>query len=1503
MFIRKYHAENDSEKQLMWSPGVSREEMIAAGIITDPEISPLEFETNLKSSMHQRRADIDAVLRIPISRKAPHINLGDTENIDNWNKHDWKEKVVEIEQSHGHYVATKNFEKNFADIEKIKQKNSKTKRNLEHLVGQLKKSDRKLYMGHSRNDLNNFLEVVKQVKSKRDLYLLGELYKNGVWASVYDDDDLRFFKDFDLLGKVLSVKKQLRPNREIYVNELRSCYQSIQDLGDDYLETIITAVNKTEELKKQPFCKNHISIRANLEYISPINHLDKNPYICESLKNLSLADAECTANILDRINAASERIDEGTIDFQAFVYLAEFVGKHKESIEKTDFSRKFLTENNLLYTDPVTTILLLVYAPETLPVPSGNAGDESRMVLLADRYSTDKLPLLKELVKKFNVENSLETYAHSGDDLIEKSNSKIAPLKYLSTSPKLQQFIKNNFEVTDLSKLSKITKIILENRSDPRFEEKINFAKNFHTPSSKKLNTTGLEILSRQDVLQKWFENPKIFATAKKMGLFENNITYFNNYVAISDVVKDPRFVEFVEENNDIHLVNLIRLFRSHQSTKNILRNWFEDQETFYKAKNLGCFNKTLIKSNIENYEEISSIMKNSELSEFIKVNQDIPAINFSKRMISEIKKRTLEKWLKDKKTFYIAKRLGFFDKETDISNIDRYDHIVDIAKNPKIVEFIKTNNDIGLTKILCSYGKITDNIVDIIKKWFSNQKAFYVAKKMGLFSKEQDPKKALSLYKELSHLNNLDENEIHQIKNLQECPHFLEKIIPKITTIQKEKRQSYIKIFEAITESPSQEMQRIKNQLISQICETANPEKSYQQIEKVFIKNNLPIVGKVFKIFRILHPPEVMQKKIAAKTNTSPYLQKSKTRRRYLTIYNDLLRIHIGSGNRNLREYIETIQDSQVALKKLENVEINNLSAKDKKQLEFFFRRLETLFDNSQRAEHLDVRQAQIVGDLRQNYQALQSDLGVKERQSVSARITEMYLKPLGYSNIEQVLKAMKQAKQKAHERNIELAKTTTNGCIEIQAGDLLKGVDVQYINNILQNGSVAKEYLGASSNSDMTPFDTDLSLVTQEDAKDSFEKAINASMASGYGQLLLAIKDRGQLQETNPENVDAYDPSKLELFRSQKQSSRHYGIRTGFPSTEIDFMIALEGLKSDKGKLEEIFIEIAQNGFYIPVVDKKGKVIFTPEDYQKYRRFYQGLDRFDGDPFKFVSAKTNSAHSHEVQKVIQKMQSGKEKTQRLSQKIRNIVKEALAAEDIKLKDEFDTSIIGAELHDIGSTARLTHDPSSPADFDLTIRVDEKDTDKVMRVVQYLRNNLNYKDDSQSHKLKSLYQLRLTGVKNIDTEATDVDVGFVKKSDLVHFTSDKAVQEKLNWIRKNIGETAYQETIANIILTKKILKSGKAYKKVEHGGFGGIGVENWILDNHGNLVEAFRSFLNASQKAGSTLSLHKFQKEYQIINPGVNDQKLFHDNFTKNLNEKGYQAMLKAIKKYLKAN
>ncbi|KKR98024.1 MAG: hypothetical protein UU48_C0006G0064 [Candidatus Uhrbacteria bacterium GW2011_GWF2_41_16] len=725
---------------------------------------------------------------------------------------------------------------------------------------------------------------------------------------------------------------------------------------------------------------------------------------------------------------------------------------------------------------------------------------------------------------------------------------------------------------------------------------------------------------------------------------------------------------------------------------------------------------------------------------------------------------------------------------------------------------------------------------------------------------------------------------------------------------ISEEQLRIYIEISRKITDSPSQEVQKLRDALIVQLLDSERPVEDYEKIESIFLKNNIPTVGKCYGVFEVLYPPKRLIEKIG--THSSPVLQQAGSRKRYAILYQDLLRIHIESGNRSLKEYAEVLQEGSDLLVKYERDGLTGLDTKERERLCVFVGKLETLLAKSALDTAPEAFQVARLADLEKRIVHVRKGLKVRVEQSVLERISEMFLRPAGVSSMEELLERMRSTRQAADERNRRSVankrekRNTEEPIFDLQVGDFLKGVDIQYISNILQNGSVAKEFLGASSDSDSTPLDTDVSMVSAEDAQGGFEHAVYKSLAKDYGDLLFCLRDRGQYQHTESSTPVERDRDKWELFKTGVVSEYHYGIRTGFPSTEIDFMIVKTGLSVDTKALERLFFEIAKNGFYIPVVDFSGKIILSPEAYDGYRACFAGLESFDGPPLAFQPVVSGDRSYEKIMKLMVSVAEDRERVQETTVGIHRELEQILAGLGVKLRSEFDTSILGAELSDIGSTGRHTNMPGD-FDFDFSLKLDAKDFSRAQELAETIKGAMLMKTDDSHREEEGYYQLRVKGVTRLGSlhlkQPLDIDIGFSRKADMNVYGSHDALRDKLHMIEKTYGEQARDQVLANIVFTKQILKQGNAYKKQEHGGMGGVGVEHWILANGGNMETAFRRFLEAAYEEKKRIPYEKFREKYHVMDAGINVKFMVHDDFIRVLKPSGYAAMLDVIEKYFK--
>ncbi|MDO8444228.1 MAG: hypothetical protein Q7S80_01840 [bacterium] len=734
-----------------------------------------------------------------------------------------------------------------------------------------------------------------------------------------------------------------------------------------------------------------------------------------------------------------------------------------------------------------------------------------------------------------------------------------------------------------------------------------------------------------------------------------------------------------------------------------------------------------------------------------------------------------------------------------------------------------------------------------------------------------------------------------------------LQGITDKILTLGPAKREQYLGVLDGVTKSPSREIQRIRSELIDQLMTTEDPIATYNKIEQIFIRNNIPLVGKTFEVFQIIHQNGLLAEKLAD-PKLSPVLRRASEARRYSIIYGDLLRAQLLSGNRNLRDFMTALQGDELHLDELESADFQTTDPDELIRARHFIDRLRALHEESLIRVSRPLSSVPSTAKdrltpekIREELTDLRQSLAVREDQTIHDRIAEMFLRPLGVDSVDAAMEMMRGAKARADGRARSLV-AGSDGSLTIESGTLLKGIGQEFFGRILQNGSVAKEFLGESAASDMTPLDTDVSRVTNADAAAGFSDAVHLSIASSYGDLMLVVKDRGQFQQTSSETPARVDPEHYELFETG--GGRHFGIRTGFPMTEVDFIVARPDMVADTRSLEAVYFEIAQNGYYIPVVNDNGEIVFTPEMYDDYRRIFAGLSNFDGVPVDILRMAESDPQFQSVHELAQEIDADRKNLDRTYSTIRETIVKVLKSFDpqINLKEPHDAGILGAELLDTGSTGRHTNKPGD-YDFDLALRLDDADMPKMMEIVTRIMQALKSEDDSLSHPEleRGYYQIRAMKSHGIiEGETFDIDIGISGKSEQSVFGSHDSIREKLDSISTDSGSEAQTEVIANIVLAKKMLSEIGAYKKLD-GGWGGIGTENWILAHGGNIVEAFRSFWEASHdNNGNVIDIGKFREHYKIVDAGTNIKKSGHDNYTENLSEGGYQKMLQAIGQYL---
>ncbi len=712
--------------------------------------------------------------------------------------------------------------------------------------------------------------------------------------------------------------------------------------------------------------------------------------------------------------------------------------------------------------------------------------------------------------------------------------------------------------------------------------------------------------------------------------------------------------------------------------------------------------------------------------------------------------------------------------------------------------------------------------------------------------------------------------------------------------TIASDKIKFVAELLSRLSLSNSSEIFAFRKELATQLLKSDDPLEDFSKIEDVFIKSNLPTVGKRYSCFEILHPD--FKGFNMEHSMISPVLQRSSLTSKKIIVFSDLIKCAFGSNNMSINAYLKNIEIGSKLYEKIKagQMDYDTFSEIEKQELLIFSKHLATLYNNTMKAQkenRVFVSSGDILTDLFELSQKLSPNGSLDY--NLGDRVVRMFC---GFAGIDTLETAMGYTAAKVKFADFRNRKASTSDMV-LEQGDFIKGIGgITHLRSILQNGSVAKEYLGASAESDATPLDTDLSMIRSSD-KTIREKIVETE-ANDWGPIWFVLKndDRFVTTRTKTETLDKKrDLTKIEVFYTGAIGNSHYGIRTGFASSEINYIV-MEQYDPRVG------LEIAMNGFYIPVVNKEGKIIFTPKDYDELRAKMNGLSYLGEETYTF----SDNLVTEEIETLAEQVEQSNYEVQLKREKINRAISQALEELGLHLKTSIDGDLTEGfvELIDTGSTGRGTNKPGD-GDFDFMMRLDKSILSDPRRLAELKQTILKKLGKDNSSQMTGDGDFRLKEVQLDDDTSVDIDITFTRKTDQISYSTDMALQDRLATIYRTDPEK-YKYVIANILLAKQVLKEAGVYKpnrgETPQGGLGGVGIENWILQNGGSFIDAAKSFVEAADGK----SFEEFKKIYQIWDFGENhlaEKRGFypHDNFVeKNMNETGYQNMLKALKNYL---
>ena len=1000
---------------------------------------------------------------------------------------------------------------------------------------------------------------------------------------------------------------------------------------------------------------------------------------------------------------------------------------------------------------------------------------------------------------------------------------------------------------------------------DINYDRKIIFSKDDDIVSiQNKINESFRKIIIEKSVVYPKIIPQSLIANYPSMFLDKNapqelQEAFYNRTISSKFILSNPSYREYLKnvdleilfkympvsvsnEEKQVNLINIIKRTFGSDDALDVMLLYGKYIESVFDAKYLKNFQLNQNFSKNDLLDQLDKIILQNIIDGRMKYDENIPT-HFKNNNPTLFLDINVPQEIKDK----------FYNREFTLKDFNDNPGLFDIFEN---------------TNIACAFSENMSWIIPL----FNDSEDF----KTGNYNRM----KVISAYSKIQDV---------------ECQKaFKEYVMEFGTNIDVEKIEYVSEILSRLSLSNSSEIFTFRKELAKQILKSNNPLENLSKIEDVFIRNNIPTVGKIYSCFEILHPD--FQGFNFESSMVSPVLKKSSTMSKKVIVFSDLIKSSFGSNNRSVNAYLKNIEFGSNLYESIKSgqIQFDSLGEVEMRELTTFCSHLATLYNNTMKAKKSNETfksTGYVLTDILELSKKLSPD-GTLDY-NLADRVIRMFCGFTGIDTLEQAKEYIEGKVKTADSRN----RNASSSDMVLEQGDFIKGIGgITYLRNILQNGSVSKEYLGSSAGSDATPLDTDISMIMRSDGTIS-EKMV-ATDASIYGPIWFVLKndDRFITTRTSSETLEAKrDMSKMEVFYTGVLGQGHYGIRTGFASSEINYIV-MDNYDPRVG------LEIAMNGFYIPVANKEGKIVFTPKDYDELRTKMSGLSYFDENNYTF----SENLITEETEYFAQQIEQSNYEVQAKREKINNIIKKSLKDLGLHLKTNIDGDLTEGfvELLDTGSTGRGTNKPGD-GDFDFMMRLDKTILSNPARLNELKQTILKNFGREDSSELTGTGDFRLKNVQIYTGISVDIDITFTEKTDKVSYSTDMALQDRLATIQRNDPEK-YKYVVANILLAKQVLKKAEVYKpnrgEIPQGGLGGVGIENWILQNGGSFIDAAKSFVEAAD--GKSFS--EFQSTYQIWDFGENHlaerRGLYsHDNFvSNNMSEAGYQKMVQVLKEYL---
>lgn len=1062
-------------------------------------------------------------------------------------------------------------------------------------------------------------------------------------------------------------------------------------------------------------------------------------------------------------------------------------------------------------------------------------------------------------------------------------------------------------------------------------------------------------IFSTQDLLNKLIENNLLYYASSMNSRFWNDdiiksfckqldnypgklnydtIIYLNNSEILYSLLKNKRYEKIYLMNNwnnkciDLIINNIddylqkgykipIKLYDNSNLLNTLLKNkkleyieYFNtdawNEENIYLVVNLiykGELEYRLLPFNLRNIPLVNSMLYNF--------------INNHDRNIDNTKKTNLINNLNNKSLLNFILQIDSTDLylyinsliNNDINNIDKYfdsfgpkKELLDLLIFNKAYQSYCNNNNIDIIKdindtTLLNYLKFIELFPDLHKFIYidnNNYKEYFddFGPKIELYNflfninafellyyinqqyTKLDNKKQLILNKSMS----IDAKDVRKV--------FIKYCLENYDNYNEEQIDNIYTIIKKIENSNSSEIRHIRESLTNQLLNCDKPLERLEEIEKIFLKKYIPHVVKVYFTFKIMHP-NYNDFDFSEKSTICPSLKISNDLSKDVIVFTKLLLAQLGSNNHELKEFFKKVISGNALYMEIISGKKRYLKEEEIELLNIFKSLVEIIYNNSLIGNKKEKIIIKNLNDLNQVINILNTNK--RNIVYIPDRVVNMFCHNAGFDTVESILSYSDKYLKEREEYHKALEKQNK---FILGDGYLVKGINsIRYLENLVKYGVCCKETLGDCAGSDATKLDTDVSLISGSYSNN--KDAIKKTVAKDYGKTFLVFKiDDRSIVTRDQDGIEKpvnRKNTKIEVFKTGYLGKDHYGIGIAAAFSDVEYIITEE--------YDYTFgVTLAINGIYVPVVDMQGKLLFTFDDYLKIRNNMQGLSYYGENDYNIAS----DIDRDDLKLIEHSLKDNELDTNNKRKCIINTIREGIEL-DIRTTLSVDLDPGSIEIIDTGSTGRGTNVPGD-GDFDFIIRLDREiiiDEDRLTKLKKQIAESLGKKYTSGDFRFENV------SIEGLE-QSVDIDITFIAKSNKVEYTTEECIKDRLATIKRKYPDK-YNYVLSNIILAKQLFKKYGCYKPKHagkgkaQGGLGGVGVENWILQHGGSLIEAANSFLECAKGK----SFEEFINSYPVYDFGINhlaerNNKYPYDNFINNLDKEGYNKMLQALNDYV---